>query len=59
MRNNCRLTVCELANKTTISIGSCHEMLIKNLQMRGIAVKFVRDCRHWNKGISFNDLPRT
>lgn len=41
VRNDRRLTVRELANEAGISIGSCHEILTENLQMRRVAAKFV------------------
>jgi len=43
VRNDRRLTVRELANEAGISIGSCHEILTENLQMKTVAAKF-RDC---------------
>lgn len=39
LRNDRRLTVHELANEVGISIGSCYEILIENLQMQRIAPK--------------------
>ncbi|KAL4090154.1 hypothetical protein QTP88_025053 [Uroleucon formosanum] len=41
VRNDRRLTVRELADEAGISIGSCHEILTENLQMRRVAAKFV------------------
>ncbi|KAL4100983.1 hypothetical protein QTP88_021004 [Uroleucon formosanum] len=41
VRNERRLTVRELANEAGISIGSCHEILTENLQMKRVAAKFV------------------
>jgi len=41
VRNDRRLTICELANEAGISIGSCYEISIHNLQMRRFTIKFV------------------
>ncbi|KAL4126147.1 hypothetical protein QTP88_010376 [Uroleucon formosanum] len=41
VRNDRRLTFRELANEAGISIGSCHEILTENLQMKRVAAKFV------------------
>jgi len=41
IHGNCRLTVQEVADKEGISIGSCHQILTKKLQMRLISAKFV------------------
>jgi len=41
VRNDRRITVRELADEAGISIGPYHEILMKNLQMRRVAAKFV------------------
>ncbi|VVC45005.1 Hypothetical protein CINCED_3A014263 [Cinara cedri] len=41
VRNDRRLSDHELANEAGILIGSCHEILTENLQIRRVAAKFV------------------
>ena len=41
IRGNRRLTVPEVADEVGISIGSCHQILNKKLQMRRVSAKFV------------------
>jgi len=41
IRENCHLTVPEVANKVGISIGSCHQIFTEKPQMCRISAKFV------------------
>ena len=41
VRSDCRLTVREIAQEYDISIGSCDEILRKNLNMRRVSTKLV------------------
>ena len=41
IRGNRRLTVCEVADKVGISIGSCHQIFTEKLQMCRVSAKFM------------------
>jgi len=41
IHGNRRLTVREVADEVGISIGSCHQILTENLQIRRVSAKFV------------------
>jgi len=41
IRGNRRLTVQEVADEMSISIGSCHQIFTEKLQMRRVSAKFV------------------
>ncbi|GFW68967.1 HTH_48 domain-containing protein [Trichonephila clavipes] len=60
VRSDCRLTVREIARECNISVGSCDEILRKDLNMRRVSAKFVprllTEDQHFQRLATSSDL---